>query len=73
MQVINVATVVSGQINPDWDCPHANHMSTSSKTYNSICLFRPLRTFNWPDTIVSTKLSPGVWIRVGCRGLEVGF
>jgi hypothetical protein len=33
------STVVFGQINPDWDCPQANHMSTSFKTYNLICSF----------------------------------
>ena len=27
-------TVVSGQINPDWDSLQRNHMSTSSKTDN---------------------------------------
>jgi hypothetical protein len=31
--------VVSGQINPDWDCPQANYMPTSSKTNNLICSF----------------------------------
>jgi hypothetical protein len=30
-------TVGSGQINPDWDCLQANHMSTSFKTDNLIC------------------------------------
>jgi hypothetical protein len=44
--------VVSGQINPDWDCVHANHMSTSSKADNLICSFKPLTIFNRPDTIV---------------------
>ena len=32
-------TVVSGPINPGWDCLRANHMWTSSKTDNLICLF----------------------------------
>jgi hypothetical protein len=32
-------TVVSSQINPDWDCVQTNHMSTSSKTDNLICSF----------------------------------
>jgi hypothetical protein len=45
-------TVVSGQINPDWDSLQANHMSTSSKTDNLICSFRPLTTFNRLDTTV---------------------
>jgi hypothetical protein len=33
---LNVFTVVSGQINLDWDCTQANHMWTSSKTANFI-------------------------------------
>ena len=33
------ATVVSGQITPDWDSLQANHMSTSSKPDNLICSF----------------------------------
>jgi hypothetical protein len=32
-------SVVSGQINPDWDCLQANHMSSSSKTDILICSF----------------------------------
>jgi hypothetical protein len=35
-------TVVSGRINPDWNCLQANHMSTSSKTNNLICSFQTL-------------------------------
>jgi hypothetical protein len=35
-------TVVSGQINPDWDCLQANHMSMSSKTDNLICSIETL-------------------------------
>jgi hypothetical protein len=33
------STVVSGQINPDWDCLQANHMWISSKADNLICSF----------------------------------
>jgi hypothetical protein len=32
-------TVVSGQINPDWDCLQANHMLSSFKTDNLIGSF----------------------------------
>jgi hypothetical protein len=35
-------TVASGQINPDWDCLQANHMSSSFKTNNLICSFSTL-------------------------------
>jgi hypothetical protein len=31
------STVVAGQINPDWDCLQANHMSISIKIGNLIC------------------------------------
>jgi hypothetical protein len=31
-----VHTVVSGQINPEWDCLQGNHMSTFEET-NLIC------------------------------------
>jgi hypothetical protein len=33
------STVVSGQINPDWDCLQANQMSTYYTTDNFICSF----------------------------------
>jgi hypothetical protein len=42
-----MSTVVSGQINPHRDCPQANHISTS---FNLICSFRPLTTFNRSET-----------------------
>jgi hypothetical protein len=32
-------TVFYGQINPEWDCLQANHMSSSFKTDNLICSF----------------------------------
>jgi hypothetical protein len=32
--------VVFGQINPDWDCPQANHMSSSLQADNLICSFQ---------------------------------
>jgi hypothetical protein len=32
-------TVVSGPINPDWDCLQANQMSTSYRTENLVCSF----------------------------------
>jgi hypothetical protein len=32
-------TVFSGQINLDWDCLQANHMSGSFQTDNGICSF----------------------------------
>ena len=31
------STVVSGQINPAWDCLQTNHTSSSFKTDNLIC------------------------------------
>ena len=34
-----MCTVVSGQINPDWDYLQANQMSISFKTDNLICSF----------------------------------
>jgi hypothetical protein len=33
------STVVSSQLNPDWDCLQANHMWTASKIDNLICSF----------------------------------
>jgi hypothetical protein len=44
-------TVVSGQINPDWNCPQANYMSTSFKTDDLICSFYTPATFNWPHSM----------------------
>ena len=40
--LVVMTTVASGQINPDWDCPQANYMSSSFKTDNLICSFQTL-------------------------------
>ena len=39
-------TVVSGQLNPDWDCLQANYMLSSFNTDNLIC---SLTTFDRPE------------------------
>jgi hypothetical protein len=51
------ATMISGQINPDWDCLQANHMPTFFKPDNWICSFRPLTTFDRQDTTVSSVMA----------------
>jgi hypothetical protein len=39
--------------NPDWNCLPANQISSSFKTNNLICWFRPLTTIIRPDTTVA--------------------
>jgi hypothetical protein len=43
--------LVSGQINPDWDCPQDNYMLTSSKIDILLVRFTPLTTINQPDAM----------------------